>query len=171
MTGLLRRLRGAIGMGISWAAVGFMVGGVIELIHNIWPNPIGSAVDIWPAMLAVPGFLGGLGFSVVLTIAARRRRFDELSMGRFALLGAAGGLIASLVPATLLAGPRAFPVTSLLAELAGPFVIGGAVAAAGTLAVARLSEDQDLLDASDDVSDVGLTPEEARELLGSGSDS
>lgn len=170
MSDLLRRVRGAFGMGISWAAVGFTVGAVIELIHNIWPNPIGSAVDIWPAMLAVPGFLGGLGFSVVLTIAARQRRFDELSMGRFALLGATGGLIASLLPAALLARTSAFPMMGILLELAGPFAIGGAIAASGTLAIARLSEDQDLLDASDDVSDVGLTAAEARELLGSESD-
>lgn len=171
MSDLLRRVRGAFGMGVSWAAIGFMVGGVIELIHNIWPNPIGSAVDIWPAMLAVAGFLGGLGFSVVLTIAARHRRFDELSMGRFAMLGAAGGLIVSLVPAYLIAGPRVFPITSVLSELAGPFAIGGAIAASATLAIARLSEDQNLLDASEDVSAVGLTTEEARDLLGSGSDS
>ena len=42
MTELSRRIRGAIGLGLSWAAVGFMTGGVIELIHNIWPNRIGA---------------------------------------------------------------------------------------------------------------------------------
>ena len=171
MSDLVRRLRGAVGMGASWATLGFIVGGLIELIHNIWPNPIGSAVDIWPAVLAVPGFLGGLGFSFVLAIAARRRRFDELSMAGFALLGAAGGCIASLVPAFLLAGPRAFPMVSVLLGLAGPFAIGGAVAASGTLAIARLSEDRDLLEASGHVSDVGLTADEAHELLGSGPES
>lgn len=166
MSHLFRRLRGGLGMGITWAAVGFMGGAVIELIHNVWPNPIGSAVDIWPAMLAVPGFLGGLGFSVVLTIAARHRRFDELSVGMFALLGSAGGLLSSLLPAYLLAGSQTFPRMTLLLELAGPFAIGGAIAASGTLAVARLSEDRALLKASDDVAGVGLSVDEARELLG-----
>lgn len=165
---LIRRIRGALGLGFSWAFVGFMAGGVIELIHNIWPNPIGAAVDIWPAMLALPGLLGGLGFSAVLAIAGRTRRFDELSMGGFALLGAAGGFVACLVPATLMATTGGADFWINVLELAGPFAVGGAVAASGTLAIARLSEDRELLDASDDVADVGLSAEEARELLGSG---
>lgn len=166
MSGWLRRLKGAIGMGLFWAASGFAAGGVIELIHNIWPNPIGAAVDIWPMMLAVPGFLGGLGFSAVLAIAGRRRRFDELSLRSFALLGAAGGILASFVPAILITAGREAPTWSIILELAGPFAIGGATAAAGTLAIARLSEDQDLLASGEDIASVGLTAEEATELLG-----
>jgi hypothetical protein len=166
MGGWLRRLKGAIGMGVIWAASGFAAGGVIELIHNIWPNPIGAAVDIWPMMLAIPGFLGGLGFSVVLAIAGRHRRFDELSLGRFAVLGAAGGIVASLVPAVLVTAGSEAPIWSVVLELASPFAIGGAAAAAGTLVVARLSEDQDLLTSGEEIASVGLTAEEARELLG-----
>lgn len=166
MTGWLRRFKGAIGMGLIWAATGFMAGGVIELIHNIWPNPIGAAVDIWPMMLAIPGLFGGLGFSLVLAIAGRHRRFDELSIGRFAMLGAGGGLLASLVPATLMTVGGAAPLWRIVLELAGPFAIGGAVAASGTLALARLSEDQELLESGEDVASVGLTADEARELLG-----
>ena len=45
MKNWLRRVRGAVGMALTWAVVGFVVGMGIELIHNIWPNPIGSAVD------------------------------------------------------------------------------------------------------------------------------
>ena len=167
MTELSRRIRGAIGLGLSWAAVGFMTGGVIEVIHNIWPNRIGAAVDIWPAVLALPGFLGGLGFSVVLMIAARRRRFDELSMGGFALFGALGGLAASLVLATLMSWSGTAPTMDIVLELSGPFALGGAAAASGTLAVARLSEDQALLEAGDDVAEVGLTAQEAEDFLDS----
>jgi hypothetical protein len=36
------------------------------------PNPLGSLVDIWPAVLAIPGFFGGLAFSTVLGIAGPR---------------------------------------------------------------------------------------------------
>ena len=55
MNGWLRRIRGALGMGLSWAVVGFVGGMGIELIHNLWPNPLGSAIDIWPMALALPG--------------------------------------------------------------------------------------------------------------------
>ena len=49
-------------MGFSWAVVAFLLGGIPELIGNIWPNSVTSAVDIWPAALAVPAFFGGAGF-------------------------------------------------------------------------------------------------------------
>ena len=65
----LRRIRGALGMALTWAAGGALVGFGIELIHNVWPNPLGSLVDIWPAVLAYPAFFGGLAFSAVLGIA------------------------------------------------------------------------------------------------------
>ncbi len=165
----LRRIRGAIGMGLTWGITGFLAGMVIELIHNIWPNPIGSAVDIWPAALAYPGFLGGVTFSAVLGIAGRSRRFDELSLPRFAAWGAVGGLLVSLIPAAMMAlglGSSSIPAWQITAALAGPFAIGGAIAASGSLALARLADDRELLDASRDVAEVGLTEKEARQLLG-----
>ena len=49
----LRRIRGALGMSLVWAAGGFGVGGLIELIYNLWPGfPLGPLFDIWPAVLA-----------------------------------------------------------------------------------------------------------------------
>jgi hypothetical protein len=59
----LRRIRGAVGMGLIWAVGGFLVGGGIEMIHSVWPNPLGSMVDIWPVTLALPAFFGGVVFS------------------------------------------------------------------------------------------------------------
>ena len=63
-----RRIRGAFGMALIWGAVGFIAGFGIEIIHNIWPNPIGRSVDIWPAALGLPGFFGALLFSAVVGI-------------------------------------------------------------------------------------------------------
>ncbi len=165
---MLRRIRGAVGMGVTWAVAGFVVGGGIELIHNIWPNPIGSAFDIWPAVLAYPGFVGGVAFSVVLGVAGRRRRFDELSLPAVASWGALGGLIVSLIPAGLVAVGLAtpnVPLWQITLGLLGPFALGGAIAASASLTLARLTEDRDLLAASKDVAVVGLTEEEERELL------
>ncbi|MBT8335120.1 MAG: hypothetical protein KJO11_00860 [Gemmatimonadetes bacterium] len=169
MKNLLRRIRGALGMGLAWAAVGFLAGMGLELIHNIWPNPILAEVDIWPAALAYPGFVGGIAFSAVLGIAGRRRRFDELSLTRFAVWGALGGALVSLVPAAMVALGLATPNESIVRitlALLGPFSIGGAVAAAGTLALARRADDRELLAESDDVAEVGLDEAEMKELLG-----
>jgi len=140
-----------------------------ELIHNIWPNPLGSAVDIWPMALALPGLFGGVAFSTVLGIAGRRRRFDELSLPLIAAWGAVGGLLVSLIPAAMvaigLATPN-IPLWELTLALLAPFTVGGAVAASGSLALARISEDRELLDARQNVADVGLSGEEERDLLG-----
>lgn len=168
MSDWLRRIRGALGLGLTWAVLGALMGGAIELLHNIWPNQLGAAVDIWPMALAVPGLLGGVAFSGMLAIAGRHRRFDELSLGRVALWGAAGGVIVALIPAGLVligAGTANVPVWSIVNALAGPLAVGGAVAAAASLAMARTVDDRQLLEESQDVAATGLTPEEKRELL------
>ncbi len=164
MSSWLRRIRAAVGMGLTWAAGWALVGFGIEVIHNVWPNPLGSLVDIWPAALAYPAFLGGLVFSTVLGIAGRRRRFDELSLPRFAAWGALGGLLLGLFPAALVAVGAASVVEA--AAIVGAVTFLGAVSASGSLMLARMSEERSLADASAEVAEVGLTGDEARKLLG-----
>ena len=151
---LLLKIRGGIGMGLSWAVVAFLLGGIPELIGNIWPNSVTSAVDIWPAALAVPAFFGGAGFSIVLAVAGENTRFEELSLGRLAIFGAIGGALASSFPALLmifgLVSPNV-PLGQITLALLGPLSVGGAVAAWITLVVARMSENRDLLDVKRDV--------------------
>src|SRR4030095_359325 len=86
----LRRIGGAIGMGLTWAIGWAVVGGAV--MEGL-VDPHGKILDMWPQTLAIPGFLGGVVFSMVLWIAARRRRFDELSLSRFSALGAMAGLL------------------------------------------------------------------------------
>ncbi len=165
----LRRIRAAVAMGLTWAVGWALVGFGIEVIHNVWPNPLGSLVDIWPAALAYPAFFGGLVFSTVLGIAGRRRRFDELSLPRFAAWGAVSGLLVSLVPAAMVtmglasANVDLWLFTAAISGLVAPLT---AVSATGSLALARMAEDRALLEASEDVAEVGFTEGEAQELLG-----
>ena len=145
MKGWSRRLRGALVISGIWALAWGSVGMLIEWIHNIWPNPLGRLVDIWPMALALPAFLSGLFFSTLLGIAGRRRKFSELSVGRFVVLGAAGGLLVGLVPAVMvlvgfgdLKAPYTLPY--LIATISGPFAVVGALTGAGTLLIARTGE-------------------------------
>ena len=85
MPGWMRRVRGALGMGVAWA-IGSAVGGVmIGVASVLTPGlPWDRFFTIFDAplpALALPGFLGGALFSLVLGTAARRERFDELSCG------------------------------------------------------------------------------------------
>ena len=170
MKSWLRRIRGALGLGLSWGITGFLAGTVLELLHNLWPNPVGGAFDLWPMALAGPGLLAGRAFSVVLGIAGRRYRFDELSVPRVAAWGAIGGALVSLIPAAMVGLGLASANVPLLEITLGillPFSVGGAVAAAGTLRLAQMSEDGSLLREGDRAAEVGLTEEERQELLGS----
>ena len=81
----LRRLRGAVGMGLIWAAGWALVGVLIGVTSKVLPGlPFwDSFFDVFDAplpALAIPGFVGGVLFAVVLGIAGHRRRFEELSL-------------------------------------------------------------------------------------------
>jgi len=125
----LRRVRGAVGIGLTWAAAWFAAGMLLLLV--VGPD----AADVpFPLFFGLLGFLTGAMFSLVLGIMARRRRFDQMSLPRFAGWGAVGGLsLSSMLIWT--AGPDAdFLVV-------GPvFTFAGAISAAGTLALARRAE-------------------------------
>jgi hypothetical protein len=156
----LRRIRGAFGMGLLWAVGGAGVGGLIELLDNVLPGgfAMASAVDMWPQTLAIPSFLGGVVFAVVLGIAGGRRRFDELSLPQFAAWGAVAGLLLGGLGMWIGAPVLFLAITTLWS----------AGAAAGSLALARRTEDRELLAAGTDVRDAGLTEDERRQLLGRG---
>ncbi|MBV9880705.1 MAG: hypothetical protein JO180_09440 [Gemmatirosa sp.] len=145
----VRRIRGAVGTGATWA-VAWAVGGVLIGVASVLlPGlPWDAFFDVFDAplpALAVPGFVGGAIFSVVLGIAGRRHRFDELSLARFAAWGALGGLLLSLVPATLVAlglahlGDGVAGLWRFTAAICGPLTLFSAASASGSLVLARRS--------------------------------
>lgn len=135
-------VRGALKMGLTWAiAWGIGVGGFIELVGNIFPNaPIVGLVDIWPFVLAIPGFIAGATFGLVLRLADGRRRFDELSLPRFTLLGTLGGLLGGGVTVAFVSAAAGPPGTwTAAAAVIGVSTVLSTAAAAGTLQFARLA--------------------------------
>lgn len=156
----LRRVRGAFRMGLIWGAAWALVGFFIELIHNVWPNPLGSLVDIWPAALGIPAFFGGLAFSTLLGIVGRHRRFAELSLPGFAALGAVGGVLVSLGPALMVAVGLAsihgeYTVWQVTAPMMVPLALVGASSAAGSLALARRAESLGSIAEGESAAEVG----------------
>lgn len=129
MPNWMKRVRATLDMGVLWAAIGFGVGGVIELLDNLLPGGLAMAsrVDMWPQTLAIPGFIGGVLFAIVLMIAARRQRLDELSMPTFAGMGAVAGLALGGIAMAIGA-----PVMFL-----GIMTLAGTAAATGLLLLAR----------------------------------
>ena len=154
----MRRIRGAIGMGLIWAAAWFGAGLMLLLVVGV-----GAADVPFPLFFGLLGFLAGATFSGVLGILAGRRRFDQMSLPRFAGWGALGGLLLSGI-VVLAAGPD-----GELLVLGPVFALAGAISGAGTLALARRAEGRQLLDANADAAEPGPNKDKARELLGGGS--
>ncbi len=155
----LKRIRGALGMGLAWAAVWAGVGVIIGVATTVLGLYSASEIAEGVAAGVIMGFMAGATFSTVLGITEGRRRFDEMSLWRFAFWGALGTLLMSwLLTATgtvTAAGIVTYAVLPLL----------GAGSAAGSLALARRADDRELLEAGADVADIGLTEEDKHELL------
>jgi len=139
----LRRIRGVVGVGLTWAIGWSGVGFLIEL----FVDPHGRIADIWPMVLGIPGFLGGAIFSVVLGMAEGRRRFDELSLTRFGVWGAVTGA---------LLGVLGVAWVGLSSMLIIPLTLLSAASATGSLALARMGGERELLDVGADTSDTRL---------------
>jgi uncharacterized membrane protein YeiH len=113
--------------------------------------------------------MAGGALSVVLGIAARKRRFDPLSLPGFAVLGALGGGL--LAGAALMLGVGNLAVPDLLTCAAIISVVTipvSALAAAGTLALARMAEDDDPREKAGRFTDEGSRSTADGRLPGSG---
>ena len=145
----LRRIRGAIGMGLTWAAA--WAGAGVALMLGLLLTT-GSRPDVpIPLVFGVFGLLGGVGFSGVLSLLEGRRRFAQMSVPRFAGWGAAAGFLLSLafVFAVATGGDAGFWWN--LVGLGPIFAAAGAGSAAGSLVLARRADDPRLFEADDAV--------------------
>ena len=163
----LRRLRGAIGMGLTWGLAWFGAGMIMMLGLLLTTGSTGADVP-YPLGFGAFGFVAGVTFSGVLGLAEGRRRFDQMSLPRFAGWGAVGGFLLSTIFVLAVALSEDISFLSNLVVLGPIFAAAGAACASGALALARRAEDSVLLDAGEEVAEVGLSAEEARELLGGG---
>ena len=122
----LRRIRGAIGMGVTWGVAWSVAGLLLAIITGF------KADAPFPLIFGVLGFFAGIIFSVFLALTEGRRSIDQISLPRLAGWGAAGGLLLSAV----FAKAASLGVADVLA-IAPTFAVASAVCASGSLAVAR----------------------------------
>jgi len=161
----LRRIRGAVGMGVTWAAGWAPIGAITGWVTGVFLGfPLGIVTVNYAVMFGVLGFLGGTIFSTVLSLGEGRRRFHQLSLSRFVGWGALGGLLLGGLAVTAgLLGPG---FTIVDAVIAGVTTLMGAGSAAGTLVIARAADSQASLEEGEDVAHAELTGEEAPQRLG-----
>ena len=151
----LKRMRGVLGTALTWAVAWSGVGVVLGLVGAVVAPGAGSVVDWVVTLVGVfgpLGFVGGVVFSTVLGIAEGRRRFDQMSLTRFAAWGAVGAFLVSaflvLGDNSLLGFDKVLPILVM--------TLLGAGSAAGSLAMARKADH--LLESGEGV---GVLEEEA----------
>ena len=117
MTDLVRRLRGALGIGVMWgvlwAAIGLALGFIVGIVRPDQIGP-GEGPGRIAAVLGFVGFLSGLGFAGLVSLAERRRTIHELSLGRAALWGLLGS---AAIPLLTGADPSVGLITGSLGAL------------------------------------------------------
>jgi hypothetical protein len=132
-----RRIRAAIGMGLTWGAAWFGAGILLARVP-------GLDSDLPFALLFAPlGFVTGIIFSGILVGIEGRRGLGRTSLSRFAGWGAASGLLLSgvfVVGAALRGGAW----WGEFLVFGPPLAMASAVCAAGSLAVARRAERREL---------------------------
>ena len=160
-----RYIRGAVGMGLTWAVGWSVIAPLLDVFEWVFQGGGTPQILLGIPLGAILGFFNGGVFSVLLAVAGRRRRFDEMSIPRFAALGALVPLL-MMVAFVVLVGGIGYLFTPDALGTATVLALTGAGFAAGTLALARKAEDRELLEAGADVAEVALTKEGKRELLG-----
>ena len=153
MQKLLRRIRGAFGIGFTWGVAWSAAGMVLAAATGF------KADAPFPIIFGLLGFLAGFIFSVFLALTEGRRRFDQMSLPRFAGWGAAGGLLLS----ALFAKMASLSWGDVL-MIAPTFALASAVCASGSLALARRAGRRDLTDNRGET-EAELTEHEKRKLL------
>ena len=150
----LRRIRGAIGMGFTWAAAWSAAGLVPRWVFGLKTDAP------FPIIFGVLGFMAGVTFSGLVMLTAGRRRFDQMSLPRFAGWGAAGGLLLS----ALFVRGASLGWGEVLA-ISTTFALASAACASGSLAVARRAVRRELPDIGGDTAEAELADHEKRKLL------
>lgn len=143
MRPFLRRLRGLVGTAATWGIAWFGVAAVFFGLRTLGALPIGMVL-FSAAGVGAAGFLAGAGFSAVLMLAERKKSFRELSMLRMTGLGFVGSVLAGLPFLLELSGGPLFSALGLLGVL-------GAMSSSGTLKVARLSDENGVLNSGEHV--------------------
>ena len=125
----LSGFRGAFVMTLTWVlgwGVGF--GGLMEA----FVDPRGELVDIWPALMAFAGFIGGIVFCALLWISGSRR-FDDVSLVRIPTFGVVTGLVLGFL-AVAIGLTRDIAIDQPYVRPITPAVLIGITTALGTVA-------------------------------------
>ena len=148
----MRRIRGTIGIALTWAAAWSLVGSIPRWLFGF------NTDAPFPIIFGVLGFIAGVIFSGLLMLTEGRRGFDEMKLSRFAAWGAVGGFLLSAIFTRI--ASLSFGEVLMIAPT---FAAACAISASGSLALARRARLGELPENRGD--SARLTDYEKRRLL------
>ena len=139
---LTRRIRGLLGMALTWGVLGAVVGiplyAVVFRVWNFTPahtRRLLTTFTLWEGLSFTWGVACGLSFGIVLLALERRRPLHQLTPARVAAWGAVAGALfpAAITSRAILGGGDPFYFGGIIAASA----LTGAVWARMSVAIAR----------------------------------
>ena len=142
MNGLVRKLRGLLGVGLTWGALWSVIGAGIGLVLGVVaPDAWGltDRVFDWTIGMGLYGLVSGVGFGGLLALREGRKTIFDVSLRQATILGIVG---AAAVP-LLFGALGAFEVGTTTAEVLGAILVTGVLGgtfAPAAIAIARRAE-------------------------------
>ena len=133
MNRLVRKLRGLLGVGLTWGAVWSVIGaGIGTVLGVVAPEMWGwtSRVFEWTIGLGLYGLVSGAGFGALLALREGHKTIFGVSLRRAAIWGVVGAAAAPLLFGAL----GAFEAGTTTAEVLGAMLLTRALG--GTFAPA-----------------------------------
>ena len=142
MKNFVRRLRGLLGVGLTWGALWSVIGaGVGAVLGIVAPEMWGWSARVleWTIGMGLYGLVSGFGFGSLLSLREGRRSVFDVPLRRAAIWGVAG---AAAVP-LLFGALGMFEVGTTSIEVLGAILVTGILGgtfAPAAIAVARRAE-------------------------------
>ena len=130
----LKLIFGAAAMGVIWAAVWAATGALIEILD---PNATLDSMWLGPPIGVLPGFVGGVVFSVLWIAARATLGSDELSLLVAAACGGMVGMLLGVLPLAINQPPAGSPMWLVAAVVIGAMTLMSTVSATGTAVLVR----------------------------------
>ena len=142
MNRIVRRLRGLLGVGVTWGALWSVIGAGVGLVLGIVAPEMWGWTDRffeWTIGMGLYGLVSGVGFGSLLALREGRRTMFEVSLRRTAIWGVMGSAAVPLMFAALGAFEAGTTIAEVLGAILVTAVLGGTFAPAA-IAVARRAE-------------------------------
>lgn len=136
MGSFLRKLRGILRTGLTWAGAWSIAGTLLQAGLHILGIARAPDLAVAPLMWGVMGFYGGSAFGALLSLTEGRKTLEKLRIGRVAIWGLVAGLAIPVLYELLRGDLQALSLVtfSMEALIVGPL---SAVSAAGMTAIAK----------------------------------